>query len=46
MPPQQAPIGIFGGSGFYSLLDDAQEVWVETPYGLPSDKISLGEYRR
>jgi hypothetical protein len=26
-----AEIGVFGGSGFYSLLDDADEVAVDTP---------------
>lgn len=38
---QRAEIGVFGGSGFYSFLDDVEEVWVETPYGAPSDKIAL-----
>jgi len=37
-----ADIGVIGGSGFYSLLDDAHEVAVETPYGDPSDTIALG----
>lgn len=37
-----ADIGIFGGSGFYSLLEDAQEIEIETPYGMPSDKIAVG----
>lgn len=37
----RADIGIFGGSGFYSLLENVEEVWVETPYGAPSDKIAL-----
>lgn len=39
----QAEIGIFGGSGFYSLLENAEEVSVETPYGAPSDKAVVGE---
>lgn len=39
----QADIGVFGGSGFYSLLDDAHETWIETPYGPPSDRIAVGE---
>ncbi|MHB0884771.1 MAG: S-methyl-5'-thioadenosine phosphorylase [Bacillota bacterium] len=39
----QAEIGIFGGSGFYNFLDNVTEVWVETPYGAPSDKITLAE---
>ncbi|NLK07731.1 MAG: S-methyl-5'-thioadenosine phosphorylase [Firmicutes bacterium] len=37
----KADIGIFGGSGFYELLPDVEEVWVETPYGAPSDKYAL-----
>ncbi|HHT01638.1 MAG TPA: S-methyl-5'-thioadenosine phosphorylase [Firmicutes bacterium] len=40
---RQAEIGIFGGSGFYSLLEEKEEVWVETPYGAPSERIALGE---
>ena len=39
---QRAEIGIIGGSGFYSLLKDAEDVTIETPYGAPSDAISLG----
>jgi 5'-methylthioadenosine phosphorylase len=39
----RAEIGVFGGSGFYSLLENAHEEWVETPYGSPSDKVALGE---
>ena len=37
----QAEIGVFGGSGFYSLLDDVREIKVDTPYGAPSDAIFL-----
>jgi 5'-methylthioadenosine phosphorylase len=37
-----ADIGIFGGSGFYRLLESAEERTVETPYGAPSDKVMLG----
>jgi 5'-methylthioadenosine phosphorylase len=37
-----ADIGIFGGTGFYKLLDNAEERVVETPYGAPSDKVMLG----
>lgn len=36
-----AQIGVFGGSGFYTLLSDVQEIKVDTPYGPPSDSISL-----
>jgi 5'-methylthioadenosine phosphorylase len=38
-----AEVGIFGGSGFYKLLENAEERWVETPYGSPSDTVVLGE---
>jgi 5'-methylthioadenosine phosphorylase len=41
--PHRADIGVFGGSGFYALLENAQEVTVETPYGAPSDKLAIGE---
>lgn len=39
----QADIGVIGGSGFYSFLDDVTEIMVETPYGPPSDSLFLGE---
>ncbi|MFH1225914.1 MAG: S-methyl-5'-thioadenosine phosphorylase [bacterium] len=42
---RQAEIGIFGGSGFYDLLENLQEAEIETEYGRPSDKIMLGEYQ-
>jgi len=38
-----AEIGVFGGSGFYSLLENVTEVKVDTPYGPPSDAIFLAE---
>ncbi|MBE3598875.1 MAG: S-methyl-5'-thioadenosine phosphorylase [Limnochordaceae bacterium] len=40
-PGPRAEIGVFGGSGFYQIADDVEELWVETPYGPPSDKISV-----
>jgi len=40
-----AEIGIFGGSGLYSLLEDAREVKVDTPYGPTSDAITLATLR-
>ena len=40
---ETAEIGVFGGSGFYSLLDDVREVKVDTPYGPPSDSVFLAE---
>jgi len=43
-PPEiHAEIGVIGGSGFYSFLDEVTEVPVETPYGAPSDSLFLGE---
>lgn len=38
-----AEIGILGGSGLYDFLTDAVSVPVETPYGAPSDQVSVGE---
>jgi 5'-methylthioadenosine phosphorylase len=40
---EKADIGVFGGSGFYSFLDNVLEVEVETPYGKPSDKIAIAK---
>ncbi len=36
-----AEIGVFGGSGFYTLLDDVREAKIDTPYGPPSDSLFL-----
>ena len=38
-----AEIGVIGGSGFYSFLEDVTEIQVDTPYGAPSDSLFLGE---
>ncbi len=38
-----ATIGVFGGSGFYKFLDNIEEVKVETPYGMPSDNLLIGQ---
>jgi len=38
---KKADIGIFGGSGFYTLMDGVEEITVSTPYGETSDKIAL-----
>jgi 5'-methylthioadenosine phosphorylase len=37
-----AEIGIFGGSGFYELLPDVEEVELDTPYGPPSAPLVVG----
>ena len=46
-----ATIGVFGGSGFYSFLSgntegvpaSTREVKVDTPYGAPSDAVTLAQ---
>lgn len=39
---KKADIGVFGGSGFYEFgQGDVEELWVETPYGAPSDKVTI-----
>jgi 5'-methylthioadenosine phosphorylase len=40
--PATAEVGVIGGSGFYHLLADAEPVTVHTPYGDPSDAVSIG----
>ncbi|MGH9212627.1 MAG: S-methyl-5'-thioadenosine phosphorylase [Acidimicrobiales bacterium] len=39
----RAAVGVIGGSGLYSLLDDVEEVVVATPYGPPSATPAIGE---
>jgi 5'-methylthioadenosine phosphorylase len=41
----RAEFGVIGGTGLYdpNLLKNMQEVTVETPYGKPSDAITVGE---
>jgi len=43
--PLKADIGIIGGSGLYdaSFLSNTKEVWINTPFGSPSDAIIIGE---
>ncbi len=36
-------LGLFGGSGFYQLLEGMEERTVETPFGAPSDALAVGE---
>ncbi len=38
----QATVGVIGGSGFYTFLEDPVDVEVTTPFGPPSDPISIG----
>ncbi|KRV50012.1 purine nucleoside phosphorylase [Wenjunlia vitaminophila] len=42
-PHDRASIGVIGGSGLYTFLEDVTEVAVDTPYGAPSDSLFLGE---
>jgi 5'-methylthioadenosine phosphorylase len=39
-------IGIFGGTGIYDsgLLENPQEIDIDTPYGKPSDTITVGMF--
>jgi len=36
-----ADVAVIGGSGLYALLDNASEHQVDTPYGAPSDVITV-----
>jgi 5'-methylthioadenosine phosphorylase len=40
-------IGIFGGTGIYDsgLLENSQEIDIDTPYGKPSDTITVGTFK-
>jgi len=38
----QADIGVIGGSGFYSLLSEAEYITVQTPWGEPSADVTVG----
>lgn len=43
---QSADIGIIGGTGVYDpgLFSERREIKVHTPYGEPSDLVTIGEY--
>lgn len=41
---QKADIGVFGGSGFYSFLENIEEIEMDTPYGKPSDKFAIATF--
>jgi len=38
-------IGIIGGSGLYKMgiIEDTEEIEIDTPFGKPSDKITIGK---
>lgn len=38
---RRADVGVFGGSGFYELHPDAEEVVVPTPYGDPAAPVTI-----
>ncbi|MCL2402978.1 MAG: S-methyl-5'-thioadenosine phosphorylase [Coriobacteriia bacterium] len=39
----QVEVGVFGGTGFYDLLDSPKEYEIMTPFGPTSDKAMVGE---
>jgi 5'-methylthioadenosine phosphorylase len=39
----RAEIGVIGGSGLYALLEGATAHDVDTPYGAPSDRVTVAE---
>ena len=41
--PDLAEIAVVGGSGFYEFLEAAEEVKIDTPFGPPSDPVTVGE---
>jgi 5'-methylthioadenosine phosphorylase len=41
--PDLAEIAVMGGSGFYEFLEGAEEVKIDTPFGPPSDPVTVGE---
>lgn len=36
-------IGVFGGTGFYSLFENAEKKMMDTPYGRPSSPVTIGK---
>lgn len=46
-PEMRAEIGIIGGSGLYDpgLFKEAKTIKIYTPYGPPSDEITVGEFK-
>ena len=44
---EEADIGIFGGTGIYDsgLLKEAKEITIVTPFGKPSDTITVGIFK-
>ena len=44
MPQPKAKIGVIGGTGLYDIegMTDIEEVEIDTPFGKPSDTITIG----
>lgn len=44
---QRVKIGIIGGTGLYELegMEKVEEIFPETPWGKPSDVITIGKYK-
>lgn len=43
MKTPKTQIGVIGGSGFYKLLDNPQEIRLNTPHGAPSSPVFSGK---
>ncbi|GAA0589014.1 S-methyl-5'-thioadenosine phosphorylase [Paractinoplanes ferrugineus] len=44
MTTQARPdVGIIGGTGFYTLLAESEQITVDTPFGPPSGPLTVGE---
>jgi 5'-methylthioadenosine phosphorylase len=41
-PSSLADLAVIGGSGFYDFLEDAEQVAFETPFGAPSEPLTIG----
>jgi 5'-methylthioadenosine phosphorylase len=41
---QEAAIALIGGTGFYSFLENGEDISVDTPYGEPSAPVRVGEF--
>ncbi len=39
----RADVGVFGGSGLSTFLDDVEEVTIDTPYGATSAPLTIGD---
>ena len=46
-PPEKVSIGLIGGTGAYDPKDitDVKEYTIKTPFGAPSDKVTIGTFK-